>query len=128
MNQNAALSRWLYYCKRRPSKFRRQHGITHLPRSLKSDSAEKPYVHPSRNLRTNGAAVEIIGDFSVHAEPGRSIPVFFSRIKNKDLTLFVPPKCSIQTEVSTRIMRSGVDDVSESREAASPCHPNWLNG
>src|SRR5438132_13724075 len=80
MNQNAALSRWLYYCKRRPSKFRRQHGITHLPRSLKSDSAEKPYVHPSRNLRTNGAAVEIIGDFSVRAEPGRSIPMFFSRI------------------------------------------------
>jgi hypothetical protein len=45
------------------------------------DSAEKPCVHPSRNLRTNGAAVEIIGDFSVHAEPGRSIPMFFSRIK-----------------------------------------------
>jgi hypothetical protein len=25
-------------------------------------------VHPSRNLRTNGGAIEIIGDFSVHAE------------------------------------------------------------
>jgi hypothetical protein len=36
-------------------------------RILKGDTcAEKPCVHPSRNLRTNGAVVEIIGDFSFY--------------------------------------------------------------
>jgi hypothetical protein len=32
------------------------------------------------NLRTNGGAVEIIGDFSVHAEPVEAFLGFFSRI------------------------------------------------
>jgi hypothetical protein len=32
------------------------------------------------NLRTNGVPVEIIGDFSVHAEPVEAFLGFFSRI------------------------------------------------
>jgi hypothetical protein len=47
---------------------------------LSIDSAEKPSVHPSRVLKTNGVSVEIIGDFSVHAESLEAFLGFFSRI------------------------------------------------
>jgi hypothetical protein len=38
-----------------------------------------PDIHHT-GLRTNGRAVEIIGDFSVHAEPVEAFLGFFSRI------------------------------------------------
>jgi hypothetical protein len=40
--------------------------------TITSDSAEKPIRSSFESLRTNGGPVEIIGDFSVHAESKHS--------------------------------------------------------
>ena len=51
------------------------------------DSAEKPSVHPSSSLRTNGGAVETVGDFPFMLSPVEAFIGFFSRITILTMTL-----------------------------------------
>lgn len=62
--------------------------------SVNFDSAEKPSVHPSKTLRTNGGAIQIIEDFPFHAEPSRSILRVFQQnlIPSQSLGKNPPPK------------------------------------